>query len=125
MIEIAFQYSENPELQSLALEDLQKQLPDLVKYYIHSEIGKKQSEELNEFTPEVLHLILFYIFHEAQQIELISEIKEKFLKALRRDFPRDLVPVVLLPLLYPGDEETPQDILQTMSSTQMVKKKFI
>lgn len=118
VIEIAFQHSENPELQSLALEDLQKQIPELVKHYVYSD-RKNRSEELNGFTVETLHFILFFILHEAQQIEIASETKEKFFKALRKDFPRDRVPVVLLPYLYPGDEETPQYQLQTMSSTQM------
>lgn len=123
VIEIAFQHSENPELQSLALEDLQKQIPELVKHYVYSD-RKNRSEELNGFTVETLHFILFFILHEAQQIEIASETKEKFFKALRKDFPRDRVPVVLLPYLYPGDEETPQYQLQTMSSTQMVGSLF-
>ena len=32
---------------------------------------------------------------------IAAETKETFLKNLRRDFPRELVPVVLAPLLYP------------------------
>lgn len=45
-----------------------------------------------------------------------AEVKEVFLKNLRRDFPRELVPVVLAPLLYPPDPDLPMDKLNQDSS---------
>ena len=122
VIEIALQHSENPEVQSLALEDLQKLIPDLIKNYVNSENSKKQNDGFKDSSPEILHFILFYIFQVPNRVELTSELKEKFLKTLRRDFPRELVPVVLAPLLYPGDGEKPQ---QTMASGQMVSFRFL
>ncbi|KAG7189600.1 hypothetical protein KM043_017285 [Ampulex compressa] len=104
---IALEHSENIEIRALALEQIQKQLPEIIKNYINSETSNKQHEEgLHDSSPEVLHLILSQAFHTGNQFGLSSEAKEKFLKNLRRDFPRELVPVVLAPLLYPGDGET-------------------
>lgn len=45
------------------------------------------------------------------------ETKEVFLKNLRRDFPRELVPVVLAPLLYPNSPDLPMDKLNQDTST--------
>lgn len=120
---IALRHSENSELRTLALEDIRKQLPDLIKNYTNSENNSKQQEEgLHDSSPEVLHLILLEILKEKDFFGLAPEAKEKFLKNLRRDFPRELVPVVLAPLLYPGDEETPQVINDfDMASNQMVR----
>ncbi|XP_024942332.1 CCR4-NOT transcription complex subunit 1 isoform X6 [Cephus cinctus] len=110
---IALLHSENADIRTLALEQIQKQLPGLIKNYINSEISNKHHEEgLHDSSPEVLYLILSEVFHEPNQFGLSSEGKEKFLKNLRRDFPRELVPVVLAPLLYPGDGETPQATIE-------------
>lgn len=120
---IALHHSENTEIRILALEHTQKQLPELIKNYVNSETSNKHHEEgLHDSSPEVLHLILSQTFHTANPYNLPAEAKEKFLKNLRRDFPRELVPVVLAPLLYPGDGETPQSKIElNMAVSQMVK----
>nr|CAD7404198.1 unnamed protein product [Timema poppensis] len=51
-------------------------------------------------------LIVSYI-----ETGISSETKEAFLKSVRRDFPRELVPVVLAPLLYPSNSDLPMDKL--------------
>lgn len=119
---IALLHSENTEIRTLALEHVQKQLPELIKNYINSETSNRHHEEgLHDSLPEVLHLILSQAFHSANQFGLSSEAKEKFLKNLRRDFPRELVPVVLAPLLYPDNGETPQTKIElNMAVNQMV-----
>ena len=48
---------------------------------------------------------------------IVAETKETFLKSLRRDFPRELVPVVLAPLLYPSKPDLPMDKVNQDSST--------
>ncbi|XP_012340948.1 CCR4-NOT transcription complex subunit 1 isoform X3 [Apis florea] len=118
---IALLHSENTEIRTLALEHIQKQLPELIKNYINSETSNRHHEEgLHDSLPEVLHLILSQAFHSANQFGLLSEAKEKFLKNLRRDFPRELVPVVLAPLLYPDNGETPQTKIElNMAVNQM------
>jgi len=48
-----------------------------------------------------------------------QESKEAFLISLRRDFPRELVPVVLSPLLYPNLNYDIQADKMTEDSTTM------
>jgi CCR4-NOT transcription complex subunit 1 len=48
---------------------------------------------------------------------IAAETKETFLKSLRRDFPRELVPVVLAPLLYSSKGDLPMDKINQDSST--------
>lgn len=50
---------------------------------------------------------------------ITSESKELFLNSLRRDFPRELVPVVLSPLLYPSLDFDLQIDKMTQESTAM------
>ncbi|XP_014599936.1 PREDICTED: CCR4-NOT transcription complex subunit 1 isoform X2 [Polistes canadensis] len=118
---IVLQHSENTDIRTLSQEYVKKQLPELIKNYINSETSNKNHEEgLHDSSPEVLHLILSQVFHIPNQFGVSSEAKEKFLKNLRRDFPRELVPVVLAPLLYPGDGETPQAKIElNMAVNQM------
>jgi CCR4-NOT transcription complex subunit 1 len=47
---------------------------------------------------------------------IVTETKETFLKSLRRDFPRELVPIVLAPLLYPSKPDLPMDKVNQDSS---------
>lgn len=42
---------------------------------------------------------------------ITAETREVFLQNLRRDFPRELVPIVLAPWLYPEDTELSMDKL--------------
>jgi CCR4-NOT transcription complex subunit 1 len=120
---IALHHSQNSDISTRASEHIQKQLPELIKNYVNAENNKKQSEEgLHDSSPEILHLILTYIFEESTKVELSLEAKEKFLKSLKRDFPRELVPVVLAPLLYPGDGEDSQKSIElNMAANQMVR----
>lgn len=120
---IALLQSQNPDIRAKATEHIQKQVPELIKNYVNSENKQKQSEEgINDSSPEILHLILSFVFEESFKIEALSDTKEKFLKNLKRDFPRELVPVVLAPLLYPGDGEVPQSPVEiNMAANQMVR----
>ena len=120
---LALLHSQNSDISARATEHVQRQLPELVKNYVNADNNKKQSEDgLHDCSPEILHLILTYTFEESPKAELSSETKEKFLKSLRRDFPRELVPVVLAPLLYPGDGEEPQKAIElNMAANQMVR----
>ncbi|XP_066592088.1 CCR4-NOT transcription complex subunit 1 isoform X2 [Prorops nasuta] len=119
---IVLQHSQNSELRALAVDHIQKQLPKLIKNYINSDTNNKQPEEegLHDSSPEVLHFILSQAFTTPNPFGLTSESKEKFLRNLRRDFPRELVPVVLAPFLYPGDGETLQNKIEiNMASNQI------
>ena len=121
---IALQNSQNSDISTRATEHVQKKLPELIKNYVNAENSKKHCSEegLHDTSPEILHLILTCVFEESTKVDLSSDTKEKFLKSLKRDFPRELVPVVLAPLLYPGDGEGfPKSTELNMAATQMVR----
>lgn len=106
ILAIALLHSENSDTRSLAAEDIQKQLPIVIENCTNSENSNKGQEEgLHDSSPEILHLVLHETLREPNNFGLTNEAKEKFLKNLRRGFPRERVPVVLAPLLYPGDGE--------------------
>lgn len=119
LVALALQHSQNTDIASRALDHIQKQLPELVKNYVDANDTKNvntNEEGLHDASPEVLHQILTFLFEEDSKICLNPETKDKFLKYLRRDFPREVVPIVLAPLLYPGSEEDHQQ--QQQQSTQ-------
>lgn len=60
---------------------------------------------LQECSPEVLQTLLTSLAHENFRLAAVT--KDLFLKRLRVDFPREVVPIVLAPLLYPDDTQTP------------------
>ena len=61
--------------------------------------------------------VCVYFFFFLSFPDIVAETKESFLKSLRRDFPRELVPVVLAPLLYPSKPDLPMDKVNQDSST--------
>ncbi|KAJ8950014.1 hypothetical protein NQ318_002425 [Aromia moschata] len=107
---LALRHSSVPEVASLAQAHLRASVPALVQSYIDTEGSSRQHEGgLHETTPEVLHLILSAVLKTPKEIGLTNDIHTTFLKTLQRDFPKELVPVVLAPLVYPEHcELTPE-----------------
>ncbi|XP_039287191.1 LOW QUALITY PROTEIN: CCR4-NOT transcription complex subunit 1 [Nilaparvata lugens] len=117
---LALLHSSNPETLIFATQFVRQKLPDLIRVYINSETGSTTLPDggLHDTTPEVLHLILSSVlFASSEHFGVTTEVKEVFLKNLRRDFPRELVPVVLAPLLYPSSTDLPMDKLSQDSSS--------
>ena len=106
--------------------------------------SKLQEGGLHDATPQVLHFILTYLFSakdlfgEYRREDFViffsnfllpsvfglfaginSEAKDLFLSSLRRDFPRELVPVVLSPLIYPNLDFDLEIDKMTQESTAM------
>lgn len=103
---LVLRHSSNKELANLACAHLRVYLPALVQSYIDTEGSTRQHEGgLHETTPEVLHLILSAVLQSYKKVGLTKEVHEAFLRTLQRDFPKELVPVVLAPLLYSIDFE--------------------
>ncbi|CAH1107243.1 unnamed protein product [Psylliodes chrysocephalus] len=103
---IALRHSSIAEARTLAQTHLRSTVPALVQSYIDTEGSSRQHEGgLHETTPEVLHLILSAVLKGPKEVGLTNEIHTTFLKTLQRDFPKDLVPVVLAPLVYPEQSE--------------------
>ncbi|KAF5291015.1 hypothetical protein FQR65_LT20520 [Abscondita terminalis] len=55
--------------------------------------------------PKILHLILSAVLKSPKEVGLTNEIHTVFLNSLQRDFSKELVPVVLAPLVYPNQYE--------------------
>lgn len=60
---------------------------------------------LHECSPEVLQVLLTNLSHESNKLAPVT--RELFVNRLRTDIPRELVPIVLAPQLYPDDTRTP------------------
>ncbi|KAK7790471.1 hypothetical protein R5R35_006209 [Gryllus longicercus] len=115
---LALLSSSNPDTHNIAFQFVKQRLPDLIHSYIDTESSNSQQEGgLHDATPDVLHLILTNLLFGPKDFGVSAETKEIFLKNLRRDFPRELVPVVLAPLLYPGNTDLPMDKVNQESST--------
>lgn len=59
---------------------------------------------------EVLHILLSHlILNPEEEVGVSSESVQTFIETLRRDFPRERVPVVLAPLLYKENQDITED----------------
>lgn len=59
---------------------------------------------------EVLHILLSHlILSPEEEVGVPPENIQTFIATLRRDFPRERVPVVLAPLLYREDQDITED----------------
>ncbi|VVC86298.1 unnamed protein product [Leptidea sinapis] len=98
--------SSKPEISNLAKQHLKKRFLDLVQCYLDAERGHQAERAgLQECSPEVLQTLLTSLTHE--NFKLAAVTKDLFLQRLRSDFPREVVPIVLAPLLYPDDTKSP------------------
>lgn len=99
---LALRHSLNEEVSQLAQSHLRTCFPALVQSYIDTEGSSRQHEGgLHETSPEVLHLILSAVLKSPKDLGLTNDVHTTFLNTLQKDFPKDLVPVVLAPLVYP------------------------
>ncbi|XP_072946619.1 CCR4-NOT transcription complex subunit 1-like [Epargyreus clarus] len=103
----------NPSTTELVSEQqLKKRLLDLVQCYLGPVRGHHvDTAGLQECSPEVLQTLLISLAHDNFQIPSVT--KDLFLKRLREDFPREVAPIVLAPLLYPDDTQFPLDEVNT------------
>lgn len=124
---IGLQSSSNPEFRSAAEAFVKQKLPDLLRSYIDSELGGSTSKEplgLGDVAIEVLHLILSYLLLNCKNKPIVPEDQlQSFLKSLRKDFPRERVPVVLAPLLYNKHQDENLTLIQEVGNplTEMME----
>ncbi|XP_076264687.1 CCR4-NOT transcription complex subunit 1 isoform X3 [Rhynchophorus ferrugineus] len=103
---LALRHSSISEVSCLAQSHLRHSVPLLVQSYIETEGSSRQHEGgLHETTPEVLHLILSAILEAPKEVGVTNDIHTTFLNILQKDFPKERVPVVLAPLVYPEQFE--------------------
>ncbi|XP_039763279.1 CCR4-NOT transcription complex subunit 1 isoform X3 [Pararge aegeria] len=104
--------SPKPEIVSFAKQHLKKRFLDFVQCYLDAERGHQvERAGLQECSPEVLQTLLTSLAYENFRLAAVT--KDLFLKKLRVDFPREVVPIVLAPLLYPDDTTTPLEEMTT------------
>ena len=59
---------------------------------------------------EVLHMLLSHlILNQHEDVGVSPDSLQTFMETLRRDFPRERVPVVLAPLLYKENQDITED----------------
>ncbi|KAJ2954200.1 hypothetical protein O0L34_g2438 [Tuta absoluta] len=113
--------SSKAEIVTLAKQHLKKRFLDLVQCYLDAERGHQvERAGLQECSPEVLQTLLTSLAFENFRLAAVT--KDLFLKRLRVDFPREVVPIVLAPLLYADDTQTPLEEMTTaddMASAMM------
>ena len=106
-IGIGLLYSSNPDTRSYASQFLKSKLPDLLRSYTDADTAVGPAEGgLHDVATEILHLIISHLLHDRNKnspalLGVSEELKDSFLRTLRKDFPRDRVPAVVAPLLYP------------------------
>eukprot|EP00118_Oscarella_pearsei_P021651 m.244247 g.244247 ORF g.244247 m.244247 type:complete len:328 (+) comp40244_c0_seq76:631-1614(+) len=89
-----------PELRIEASQFLRGKLPDLI--ISHSELYGQDSG-LHDVNIEIIHTLVTHLLQShPEEIGITREQLDIFLAALRKDFPKERVPVILSPLLYPG-----------------------
>lgn len=114
---LALLNSSNSEIRFLATQFVKQKLPDLLRSYVDAaDAAVRQEGGLQDIAIEVLHLLLAHLVHSKEQFGIGVDQKEAFLKTLRKDFPRDRVPVVIGPLLYPETEDISVDKLTFITS---------
>ncbi|CAG4984058.1 unnamed protein product [Parnassius apollo] len=105
-------HSSKSEIITLAKQHLKKRFLDLVQCYLDAERGHQAERAgLQECSPEVLQTLLTSLAYENFRLAPVT--KDLFLQRLRVDFPREVVPIVLAPLLYPDDTRTPLEEMST------------
>ncbi len=107
---LALTHSSKADTRSHALQFVKHKLPDLLRSYIDSDIRSPQEGGLADVSAEVLHLLLTHLLHSSKdQLGIVAPQREAFLKTIKKDFPPDQVPVVLVPLLYSDTQDIGMD----------------
>jgi CCR4-NOT transcription complex subunit 1 len=97
-----------------ASQHLKSKLPDLVRSY--SDMTSSLEGGLGDVAIEVLHRLLSHLLLSPEdEVGVARESIDAFVQTLRRDFPRERVPVVLSPLIYREQEDITEDRLVPVS----------
>ncbi|XP_071959089.1 CCR4-NOT transcription complex subunit 1-like isoform X2 [Antedon mediterranea] len=106
---LALRHSDLQEVQTLATQFVKQKLPDLIRTYIDPDLSQEVGG-LADISIEVLHSLLTYLLQvgkdKSSTVTGVSTAQRNtFLATLRKEFPRDRLPVVLAPLLYSTNED--------------------
>ncbi|XP_062547047.1 CCR4-NOT transcription complex subunit 1 isoform X2 [Armigeres subalbatus] len=104
---LALIHSSHPDIVRSAEENARSCIAELIQSYIDQDTNQPTQEgSLNDVSPELLQHILSLISHDKHlDFGLSDSTYGKFVQQLCRDFPRERVPLILAPLLYPENSE--------------------
>ncbi|CAG9761528.1 unnamed protein product [Ceutorhynchus assimilis] len=103
---LVLRHSSVPEIASAAHAHLRTAVPQIVRSYIDTGgSGRHYEGGLHEASPELLHFIVSSILEAPKEVGLTNDIHSTFLNTLQKGFPKDQLPVVLAPLVYPEQFE--------------------
>ncbi|XP_013418035.1 CCR4-NOT transcription complex subunit 1 [Lingula anatina] len=105
------------DTRTFAAQFVKQKFPDLLRCHLDSDPSVSQESGLQEVAVEVVHFLLTHLAKDRESFDISSDQKEAFIKSLQRDFPKDRVPVVLSPLLYPELQDLPLEKLNPDSIT--------
>jgi len=103
-VALALLSSCRPDLGNFALLFAKQKLPELIRSYVDVDTGSQEGG-LQDSELDILHQLLFYLTSDREQLGIAQETLDTFLKAVRREFPRDRVPVIISPFVYPFLED--------------------
>ncbi|KAK2550448.1 CCR4-NOT transcription complex subunit 1 [Acropora cervicornis] len=111
-------HSSNQDLKNHAGQFVKHKLPDLLRSYIDADVGGVQEGGLTDVAIEVLHRLLTHVVHGPRdQVGVGDDQVTAFLETLKKDFPKERVPVVLSPLLYPDLQDISPDNVDECKNT--------
>ncbi|CAK8681219.1 CCR4-NOT transcription complex subunit 1-like isoform X2 [Clavelina lepadiformis] len=123
---ICLQHSANADLAKQGSQFVERKLPELVRFLTESGNSKRSGEQdigLQDSPVEIQHLLLLHL----PQGGLTLEQKQSFFTVLRKEYPSDRCPLILLPYLYQSQEDihmerllvesTPSPIMSSSSNS--------
>lgn len=116
---LALLHSSHPDIVRSAEENARSCIAELIQSYIDLDSTEPTQEgSLNDVSPELLQHILSLISHDRHRdFGLSDSTYGKFVQQLCRDFPRERVPLILAPLLYPENSELSAESVKANSQS--------
>ncbi|BFZ13285.1 hypothetical protein BsWGS_16323 [Bradybaena similaris] len=103
-VALALLNSFKTDIVNFALQFAKQKLPELIRSYVDVDTGRQEGG-LQDSDIEILHLLLSHLVTQREQFGIAPETLDTFLKAVRREFPRERVPAIVSPFIYPSVED--------------------
>nr|QOW64962.1 hypothetical protein [Lymnaea stagnalis] len=103
-VALALLSSSKSDIINFALQFAKQKLPELIRSYVDVDTGHQEGG-LQDSDIEILHLLLSHLVTEREQFGIAQETLDTFLKTVRREFPRERVPAIISPFIYPSLED--------------------
>jgi len=103
-VALALLSSTRSDLVNFALQFAKQKLPELIRSYVDVDTGSQEGG-LQDSELDILHLLLSHLTSDREQLGIAQDTLDTFLKAVRREFPRERVPVIISPFVFPDLED--------------------